>query len=224
MGDAEGNIAWWGAARLVIRPAQLNSFVILDGASGKDEVLGYRDFYENLQSENPKSRILYNGNNQLRDSGSGLESGYYAAEERAHRIGEFFNPAKKSWTADERQSIQLETKNPHINNLWKRFLSAISENSGRSEVFSNAAEVFKNWDGIHKLKAAEPTIFHRLFYHLSLGIFADEIEEKSTLVLLNVSLIDKSIPLLLNNPQSSSWDNLDTSDNRETQVEIFGTA
>jgi penicillin amidase len=59
---------------------------------------------------------------------------------------------------------------------------------------------------------------------LSLGIFVDEIEEKGTLVLLNVSLIDKNIPLLLNNPQSPWWDNLDTLDNRQTKVEILGTA
>jgi penicillin amidase len=59
---------------------------------------------------------------------------------------------------------------------------------------------------------------------LSLGIFADEIEEKGTLVLLNVSLIDKSIPLLLNNPQSPWWDNVDTPDIRETQAEILRTA
>jgi len=134
------------------------------------------------------------------------------------------NPAKKSWTVDEMQSIQLDTKNPSINNFQKHFLSVMSENSGRSEVFSNAAEVFKNWDGIHNLKSAVPTIFHRLFYHLSLGIFADEIEEKGTLVLLNASRIDKSIPLRLNNPQSPWWDNVDTSDNRETQAEILGTA
>ena len=223
-GDTEGNIAWWGAARLVIRPAHVNSFVILDGASGKDEVLGYRDFSENPQSENPKSGILFNGNNQPGDAGSGLEVGYYAAEERAHRIGELLNPAKKNWTADEMQSIQLDTKNPRINNFRKHFLSVMSENSGRSEVFSHAAEVFKNWDGKHELKVAGPTIFHRLFYHLSLGIFVDEIEEKGTLVLLNVSLIDKSIPLLLNNPQSPWWDNTDTLDNIETQAEIIETA
>ena len=223
-GDAEGNIAWWGAARLLIRPEHVNSYVILDGASGKDEVLAYRDFSENPQSENPKSGILFNGNNQPGDTGSGLEPGYYAAEERAHRIGELLDPAKKNWTADEMKSIQLDTKNPRINNFRKHFLTLISENSGRSEVFRNAAEVFKNWDGVHNIKAAGPTIYHRLFYHLSLGIFADEIEEKGTLVLLNVSLIDKSIPLLLNNPQSPWWDNIDTPDIRETQAEILRTA
>jgi penicillin amidase len=69
-GDTEGNIAWWRTTRLVIRSAHVNSFVILDGASGKDEVLGYRAFSENPQSENHKSGILYNGNNLPGDTGS----------------------------------------------------------------------------------------------------------------------------------------------------------
>jgi len=61
-----------------------------------------------------------------------------------------------NWTADEMKSIQLDTKNPRINNFRKHFLTLISENSGRSEVFRNAAEVFKNWDGVHNIKAAGP--------------------------------------------------------------------
>ena len=59
---------------------------------------------------------------------------------------------------------------------------------------------------------------------MSISIFADEIEEKGTLVLLNSSLIDKSMPLLLNNPQSPWWDNLQTPDKLENQQEILQTA
>lgn len=76
---------------------------------------------------------------------------------------------------------------------------------------------------MHDKNALGPTIFHRLFYHLSISIFADEIEEKGTLVLLNASLIDKSIPLLLKNPQSPWWDNLKT-DIRENKEEILQAA
>ena len=63
-GDAEGNIAWWAAARLLIRPSHVNSFIFLDGASGMDEVTGYRDFSGNPQSLNPDSGIVFNANNQ----------------------------------------------------------------------------------------------------------------------------------------------------------------
>ena len=59
---------------------------------------------------------------------------------------------------------------------------------------------------------------------MSISIFADEIEEKGTLVLLNVSLIDKSMPQLLNNSQSPWWDNLKTPGKREKQKEILQTA
>ena len=223
-GDAEGNIAWWAAARLLIRPSHVNSFIILDGASGKDEVLGYHDFSGNPQSVNPQSGMVFNGNNQPEDMGSGLEPGYYAPQERAQRMSQLLDPDKHDWTAADMQQIQLDTKHPRIESFRQHFLTVLSENSGRGEVFRNAAEVFKNWDGTHKRNAIGATIFHRLFYHLSISIFADEIEEKGTLVLLNVSLIDKSMPQLLNNPQSPWWDNLKTPDKHEKQQEILQTA
>ncbi|MEJ0056411.1 MAG: penicillin acylase family protein [Bacteroidota bacterium] len=43
-GDIEGNIAWWAAAKLPIRPLHVNSKFFLDGSSGKDEYLGSYDF------------------------------------------------------------------------------------------------------------------------------------------------------------------------------------
>lgn len=52
-GDTEGAIAWWAAARLPIRPPHVNSKFFLDGASGKDEHLGYYDFSKNPQAYNP---------------------------------------------------------------------------------------------------------------------------------------------------------------------------
>ncbi|MCS5541702.1 MAG: penicillin acylase family protein [SAR324 cluster bacterium] len=223
-GDAEGNIAWWAAARLLIRPSHVNSFIILDGAGGRDEVLGYRDFSANPQAVNPRSGIVFNGNNQPGDVGNGLEPGYYAPEERAHRMSQLLDPDKFDWTAEDMRQIQLDTKHPRISNFRQHFMKVISESSVRSEVFRQAAEVFKNWEGVHEKNALGPTIFHRLFYHLSISIFADEIEEKGTLVLLNSSLIDKSMPLLLNNPQSPWWDNLQTPDKLENQQEILQTA
>ena len=223
-GDVEGNIAWWGAARLLIRPSHVNSFIILDGSSGRDEILGYRNFSENPKAVNPHSGIIFNGNNQPADMGNGLEPGYYSPEERAHRIGQLLDPDKNNWTAADMQQIQLDTKHPRINMFQQHFLNVILVSSGRSEVFRHAAEVFKNWDGVHEKNAVGPSIFHRLFYHLSISIFADEIEEKGTLVLLNSSMIDKSMPLLLNNPQSPWWDNLKTLDTVENQQEILQAA
>jgi len=223
-GDLEGNIAWWGAARLLIRPSHVNSFVILDGSSGKDEILGYREFSENPQSVNPKSGIIFNANNQPGDMGKGLEPGYYAPQERAHRIGQLLDSNKKNWTLEDMRSIQLDTKHPRIDDFRKHFLTIFEKSSSKSELFQKASEIFLKWKGTHNKFDVGPTIFHRLFFHLSIGIFADEIEEKGTMVLLNASLIDKTIPLLLKNSQSLWWDNIETPDIRETKHEILQKA
>ena len=111
-GDAEGNIAWWAAARLLIRPSHVNSFIFLDGASGKDEFSGYRDFSGNPQSVNPDSGIVFNANNQPVDMGTGLEPGYYAPETRAIRLSQLLKQEKYDWTTSDMQQIQLDTKHP----------------------------------------------------------------------------------------------------------------
>ncbi|GIT71844.1 MAG: hypothetical protein Ct9H300mP28_16580 [Pseudomonadota bacterium] len=85
-------------------------------------------------------------------------------------------------------------------------------------------KTFINWDGNHSKDAVGPTIYHRLFYHLSISIFADEIGEKGTMVLLSTSLADKSIPVILSSPESPWWDNLNTKEKIETRQEILSTA
>ena len=39
--NASGDIAWWAAAKLPLRPAGVNPTFILDGASGEADKLGY---------------------------------------------------------------------------------------------------------------------------------------------------------------------------------------
>ena len=82
----------WSAARLLIRPSHVNSFIFLMEFSGKDEVIGYRDFSGNPQSVNPDSGIVFNANNQPGDMGTGLEPGYYALETRARRLSQLLKP------------------------------------------------------------------------------------------------------------------------------------
>ncbi|MDQ7048587.1 MAG: penicillin acylase family protein [Enterobacterales bacterium] len=78
--NSQGDIAWWAAAKLPIRPDHVNPKYILDGASGKDDILGYYDFSHNPQQVNPESGFLYSANNQPQDMGDGLVPGYYYAE------------------------------------------------------------------------------------------------------------------------------------------------
>ncbi|PKL17413.1 MAG: penicillin acylase, partial [Spirochaetae bacterium HGW-Spirochaetae-5] len=62
--DSKGNIAWWGAGRIPIRPKHINSREILDGASGRDEIQGLIPFSQNPHMINPSSGIIITANNK----------------------------------------------------------------------------------------------------------------------------------------------------------------
>ena len=83
-GDVDGNIAWWAVGKLPIRPDHVNSKLILDG-TGKDDPLGYYDFSENPQAENPESGYVYSANNQSVSPTGKFHPGYYLPEDRARR-------------------------------------------------------------------------------------------------------------------------------------------
>ncbi|MES2796794.1 MAG: penicillin acylase family protein, partial [Bacteroidota bacterium] len=103
--DVEGNIAWWAAGKLPIRPKNVNPMIILDGASGNDDPLGWADFSLNPQIINPQRGVLYTANNQPDDMGNGLVPGYYVASNRAQRIEQLVFTDKRDWTKENMRPI-----------------------------------------------------------------------------------------------------------------------
>jgi len=93
--DTTGNIAWWAAGKLPIRPKHVNPQIILDGSTGLDDPQGWLDFKENPQILNPARGVLYTANNQPMDMGTGLVPGYYVPANRAARIEELVFTDKK---------------------------------------------------------------------------------------------------------------------------------
>jgi penicillin G amidase len=61
-GDKAGNIAYWAVAALIERPDHVNSFLMLDGASGADDVLGFYPFELNPRTINPEWGYIYSAN------------------------------------------------------------------------------------------------------------------------------------------------------------------
>ncbi|MFN0032341.1 MAG: penicillin acylase family protein [Flavobacteriales bacterium] len=61
-GDSAGNIAWWACASLIKRPADVNSWTLLDGASGVEDAQGYYPFELNPRNINPSCGYIYSAN------------------------------------------------------------------------------------------------------------------------------------------------------------------
>ena len=104
-GDAEGNIALWSAGSIPIRPEHVNSKIILDGASGNDEILGYYPFEKNPKIINPEDGFITTSNDKPVRVDGILYPGYYTTGIRADRIKKLIN-SKDKWSLEELKAVQ----------------------------------------------------------------------------------------------------------------------
>jgi penicillin amidase len=111
-------------AKLPIRPAHANSKLFLDGASGKDEILGYYEFKDNPQSENPPEGYVYSANNQPDTTNGVLHAGYYIPEDRAKRIM-YLLSAKDDWDVEASKQMITEVVSDKKPQITKKVLQIL---------------------------------------------------------------------------------------------------
>lgn len=108
--DAQGNIAWWAAGKITIRPDHVNHKQILDGASGRDEILGYVAFEHNPRLINPSQGFIASANNKSTVKPAGPVpdlQGYWQPGDRAARIEELIE-TRDDWTLDAMRAVQFD--------------------------------------------------------------------------------------------------------------------
>ena len=218
--NSKGDIAWWAAAKLPIRPKHVNSKLILDGASGKDDQLGSYDFSHNPQQVNPKSGLIYSANNQPADMGEGLVPGYYSPTDRPERILELLSKHQK-FTPEDMKSILMDNITPTAI-LFQNMAIPVLEN-GKSELNKQEREAlsyFKQWRGNHSSNEIGATIYNRFRIKFMELAMADEIGEELYPSFQFGFLIDRSIWRVLKNKNSVWWDNINTK-KTETQDQLI---
>jgi penicillin amidase len=216
-GDAEDNIGWYAVGQLIERPKHVNSKLILDGTSGKDEPIRLMDASENPSATNPPWNYVYSANNQPDSINGSLYPGYYLPENRAKRIKELIDE-NDQWTKEEMMAMTLDVKsNIHLEAI-QEVLKVISHN-----VFSakekEAINILKNWNGDNQLTNIEPTIYHKFIYQYLKNTFTDELDEETFQQLIKTHIVKRfTAPLLY---QESIWyDNVNT-DLKETKSDIL---
>lgn len=224
-GDADGNIAWWAAAKLVKRPSHVSPKLILDGASGNDEPLGYYDFNENPRSVNPPSGFVYSANNQPDTLQDGcLYPGYYVPEHRARCITNYLSSDKK-WDAESMKSMITDVVSEAYP-LWAKEI--ISHCPGhiinKNEVYSEAAAILSQWDGDHQLEDIAPTIYYKLLFLVLQQSMQDEMSIEDFESFLLTHQVKQMLPGFIFNDSSPWWDNVTTQDITESRKMIFSAA
>ncbi len=221
-GDREGNIAWWAAAKLIKRPDHVNSKLFLDGASGKDEPLGYYDFKDNPQSENPPAGFVYSANNQPDRIAGILYPGYYLPDNRARRILELM-ASDTIGSVEAVKKMSIDCVSLVFPEIAKKILATIQNENvlKKSPNHEHAYRLLLTWDGDHQIDDVAPVIYYKLLSYIVKNTFGDELGKDVFNAFVSSHLMKRTLPVIIDNDSSLWWDKTDTKDIQETRKMIF---
>jgi penicillin amidase len=219
--DVDGNIAWWAAAKLPIRPEHARTKLFLDGSTGNDEYIGYYDFTKNPQSINPPSGYVYSANNQPDTVDGILYPGYYYPKARAGRIVEYLNQDRK-WSLEDMKEINLDVVSRSTPEVAKE-MAAVLTSLNKPE-FSDMITLLQNWNGDHKKTDTAPSVYYNMLTHIYYYSMQDEIGTSALGSILASSVPKNSVNVFVKNEVSPWWDDVRTADVKETRAIIFEKA
>jgi penicillin amidase len=220
-GDRAGNIAWWAVAKLPIRPAQVQSKLFLDGASGNDEYLGFHDFSKNPHSINPPWGFVYSANNQPDTVQGNYFPGYYYPKARSGRIVQLISKDQK-WSPEEIKKVNLDVISITHPMVAKEIANVLQQ-SGKKE-YQPFVDLLQSWDGDHHATDKAPSVFYNMLSQIMFLAMEDEIGYEAYDNLMGTSVPKNSYEQFIKNENSLWWDNVKTKDIKETRLQIITKA
>lgn len=218
-GDAKNNIAWWATGKLYKQAAHVNRKFILNGSTGEDDPIEYLDFSKNPRATNPTWNYVYSANNQPDSIAGMLYPGYYLPEDRAKRIVQLLEK-KHNWNSKSTQQMITDVTSPVAIEVIKEFTHNINYNNFTKKE-QQAIDILQLWDGSNTISSVAPTIYNKWVYLYLKNTLSDELGEKTFQQLLNTNIMKRSIAELISNKNSIWWDNVRTSDHKESRQEIL---
>ena len=217
-GDAKDNIAWFASGKLYKYRDSLYTKTILDGSSGKDEIIEYLDFEQNPQAINPSWNYVYSANNQPDSIAGMLYPGYYLAENRARRIVDLLEQ-KNDWTKEDVAKMIYDVLSPSAPEVIADFLVSLDQSSF-SVSEKKVVNILKKWDGSYDKTKVAPVIYNRFVYEFQKNTFSDEMG-KSFQQFVNTPFVEKVLPVQAKREESIWWDDISTKDKKETKKEVI---
>ena len=220
--DRAGNIAWWAAGKLPVRPKHVNSKRLLDGASGNDEILGYLPFDQNPHLVNPENGCIVTANNMSTVKPLGpidQIQGYWQPSDRAARIKQILE-TRPSWALDDLRVVQFDDKAVAAADILKPLLEILRQDTSTfSELEKQGLDILTRWDYRHNTESTGAAIYQVYCDALLRQALLDEMGEK--LFSGYCSLADhwNFFKYFVHTPDSPFWDNV-TTPQRETRDDI----
>ncbi|MGR3993208.1 penicillin acylase family protein [Pseudomonas sp. 1121_17] len=200
--NAAGDIGWWAAAQLPIRPERVNPAFILDGSSSQADKLGFYPFNLNPQQENPASGYIVSANFQ--PPATIQVPGYYNLADRGRQLDRQLANQQIKWDMDNSQALQLDTASDYGPRLLAPLLATLRE-AAEGVQEQELVEQLAAWRGDYPLDSTSATLFNQFLYELAHAALHDELGDTWFTMLLNTRAIDAALPRLAADPESPWW-------------------
>jgi penicillin amidase len=207
-GDRAGNIGWWAAAKLPIRPEGVSSKFLHNASTGEDEPLGWWPFSANPKSINPPSGYVYSANNMPDTTAQGLViPGYYYPGDRAKAIMDVLNENKK-FSVEDMKSMQLQHQNSRHSKISHHVSQRLITLFPEDDYILTHLNL---WDGGHGSEQIGPVIYHQLMYFIMIYMMEDEIGLDMAHAFQKTFLCTRSLEEMIHSDTSPWWDDKTTS-------------
>lgn len=218
-GDATGNVAWITSGKLYKVPQTVNTNFILNGANGIDDQKRFLPFEQNPSAINPPWHYVYSANNQPEKINGYLYPGYYLPKDRALRIDGLLQ-SKKDWTKESVSKMMVDNTSAVIPQIVSEITNVLDKSKFNGQEVK-ALQFLKQWNGSHTLSNVAPTIYNKWLYFYLKDTFEDELGEENFKLFLNTHIVKQLIENQIKNGNSPWWDNLKTTQTKETQSQII---
>ncbi len=224
--DGEGNIAWWAGGRVTIRPDHVNPKALLDGASGKDEVVGYLPFDQNPHLKNPPCGFIVTANNKstVKPVGAVRDlQGYWQPGDRAGRIEQMLEEQDR-WSLEELKKLQFDDRAYAAPRVVQRITDEI-EASGLalSAIEEDALNALVTWDFRHGVDSVGASIYQVLTGMILEDALVDEMGVQFYTSYSTLADHWNFFKYFIEEPGSAFWDDVNTAA-RETRQDIIVAA
>jgi len=200
--NARGDIGWWAAAKLPIRPDGVDPAFILDGASAQADKLGFYPFSANPQQENPARGYIVSANYQ--PPAVVPVPGYYNLPDRGRQLDRHLANPEVKWDTQNSQALQLDTASDYGPRTLAPLLAtlrAVAKGNEEKELVEQLAA----WGGDYPLDSTSATLFNQFLYELAFAALHDELGDTWFPVLISTRAIDAALPRLAADADSPWW-------------------
>jgi penicillin amidase len=204
--NARGDIGWWAAAKLPIRPEGVDPAYILDGSTAQADKSGFYPFGDNPHEENPARGYVLSANTQPVSPSGRPIPGYYNLADRGRQLNHQLSDDRVRWDIPASQQLQLGTKTDYAARILKPMIPILRQ-VARDADEKALAEQLAAWSGDYSIDSVGATLFNQFLYELTEKIFHDELGDAFFDTLLSTRVIDDALPQVIADADSPWWNN-----------------